>query len=118
MFTPAASIATPMFTTVLVACPPFCSPDQDDIIDETMNFFRANVFFKSFEVKGGADRLMIYLTLFIHQVWVPRARHTCLQHFACHAPFSVHCHDDPTCALCAMTDAPPRKIERALFTSM
>jgi len=56
----------PLKTTVRGPAPP-ASPDKDDIIDEALTFFRANVFFKSFEVKGGADRLLIYLTLFIHQ---------------------------------------------------
>jgi actin related protein 2/3 complex subunit 3 len=39
-----------------------------DIIDETIRFFRANVLFRNFEVKGPADRTMIYMTLFCQQV--------------------------------------------------
>lgn len=38
--------------------------DDQDIIDETLNFFKANVFFKNFEINGNADRLLIYLTLY------------------------------------------------------
>jgi len=38
-----------------------------DIIDETIEYFRANVLFRNFEVKGPADRLLIYLTLFVQQ---------------------------------------------------
>lgn len=38
---------------------------EEDVIDETIKFFRANVFFRNFEVKGGADRTLVYLTLFI-----------------------------------------------------
>jgi len=38
-----------------------------DIVDEAVDFFRANILFRNFEVKGGADRLLIYLTLYIHQ---------------------------------------------------
>jgi len=38
-----------------------------DIIDETLDYFKANVLFRSFEVKGGADRVLIYLTLYAHQ---------------------------------------------------
>lgn len=38
---------------------------EEDIIDETIKFFRANVFFRNFEVKGGADRTLIYLTLYV-----------------------------------------------------
>lgn len=36
---------------------------KEDIIDEVLNYFRANVLFRNFEVKGGADRTLIYLTL-------------------------------------------------------
>ena len=41
--------------------------DGDDIIDEAIQFFRAQVFFKNFEVKGPADKTMIYLTVFIQK---------------------------------------------------
>lgn len=41
--------------------------DEVDIIDETLKFFKANVFFQSYEVKGPADLLLIYLTLYTHQ---------------------------------------------------
>ena len=40
---------------------------EDDIIDEVLGFFKANVLFKHFEVKGSADRVLIYLTLYITQ---------------------------------------------------
>lgn len=40
-----------------------CSADKDDIIDEVLMYFRANVLFRNFEVKGGADKTLIYLTL-------------------------------------------------------
>ncbi|CAI5760767.1 unnamed protein product [Candida verbasci] len=36
-----------------------------DIIDEILDLFRANSFFKNFEIKGNADRLLIYGILFI-----------------------------------------------------
>ena len=42
--------------------------EDEDIIDETIKFFRANVFFRNFEVKGGADRTLIYFTLFVGEV--------------------------------------------------
>jgi len=41
--------------------------DQEDIIDEALNFFKANVLFRNYEVKGPADRVLIYLTLYISQ---------------------------------------------------
>ena len=37
---------------------------QDDIIDDVLNFFRANVLFRNFDIRGGVDRTLIYLTLF------------------------------------------------------
>eukprot|EP00612_Vaucheria_litorea_P002350 CAMPEP_0171458348 /NCGR_PEP_ID=MMETSP0945-20130129/4065_1 /TAXON_ID=109269 /ORGANISM="Vaucheria litorea, Strain CCMP2940" /LENGTH=154 /DNA_ID=CAMNT_0011984143 /DNA_START=122 /DNA_END=583 /DNA_ORIENTATION=- len=43
------------------------SESNEDIIDEAIKFFRANVLFASFEVKGGADRVLIFLTLYISQ---------------------------------------------------
>ncbi|XP_065893208.1 actin-related protein 2/3 complex subunit 3-like [Dysidea avara] len=46
---------------------PKATGDDNDIIDETMGFFKANVFFKSYEVKGSADRVLIYLTLYISE---------------------------------------------------
>lgn len=39
--------------------------DEPDIIDEALEYFKANVFFRNYEVKGPADRVLIYLTLYI-----------------------------------------------------
>lgn len=36
-----------------------------DIIDEALLYFKANVFFKQFEIQSDSDRVLIYLTLFI-----------------------------------------------------
>jgi len=36
-----------------------------DIIDETIQFFKANVFFKTYEIKTPSDRVLIYLTLYV-----------------------------------------------------
>ncbi|GMH56315.1 hypothetical protein TrVE_jg11419 [Triparma verrucosa] len=44
--------------------------DGADIIDETISFFRANVLFKNFDVAGGADRTLIYLTLYLQSCMV------------------------------------------------
>lgn len=41
-------------------------PGSTDIIDEAINFFRANVLFRKFDVKGPADKLLVYLTLYIN----------------------------------------------------
>jgi actin related protein 2/3 complex subunit 3 len=38
-----------------------------DIIDEALIYFRANVLFKNFPIKGDADKLLIYITVFIQK---------------------------------------------------
>ncbi|KAG1363342.1 putative actin-related protein 2/3 complex subunit 3 [Cocos nucifera] len=40
--------------------------DKIDIVDEAITFFRANVFFRNFDIKSPADKLLIYLTLYIN----------------------------------------------------
>ncbi|GEQ66672.1 hypothetical protein JCM33374_g335 [Metschnikowia sp. JCM 33374] len=45
---------------------PSYPPTQEyDIIEETLDLFRANSFFKNFDIKGPADRLLIYGILFV-----------------------------------------------------
>jgi actin related protein 2/3 complex subunit 3 len=39
--------------------------DEADIIDETLDLFRANSLFRNFEIKGPADRLLIILILYV-----------------------------------------------------
>ncbi|WP_411016703.1 hypothetical protein, partial [Salmonella sp. s51944] len=36
-----------------------------DVVDESIGFFKANIFFKSYEIKSEADRVVIYITLYI-----------------------------------------------------
>uniref|UniRef100_A0A915KW48 Actin-related protein 2/3 complex subunit 3 n=1 Tax=Romanomermis culicivorax TaxID=13658 RepID=A0A915KW48_ROMCU len=36
-----------------------------DIIEEALYFFKANIFFRNYEIKSAADRTLIYLTLYI-----------------------------------------------------
>ncbi|XP_049948411.1 actin-related protein 2/3 complex subunit 3-like [Schistocerca serialis cubense] len=36
-----------------------------DIIDEALYYFKANVFFRTYEIKNEADRVLIYITLYI-----------------------------------------------------
>ena len=43
-------------------------PNREDIITEAINLFRANSLFRNFEIKGAADRVLIYLILFIGDV--------------------------------------------------
>ncbi|KAI8807630.1 actin-related protein 2/3 complex subunit 3 [Cladochytrium replicatum] len=39
----------------------------EDIIDEAIALFRANCFFRNFEIKGPADRVLVYLILYISE---------------------------------------------------
>jgi hypothetical protein len=60
-----------LFTSAIISFlshPPLLSSadaNEEDIIDEALNLFRANVLFRNFEIKGDADRLLIYLILYI-----------------------------------------------------
>jgi len=38
--------------------------NQDDIIDLTLDLFKANIFFKSYDVETDEDRVLVYLTLY------------------------------------------------------
>lgn len=44
-------------------------PDSEsyDALDEVLSLFRANTFFRNFEIKGPADRLLIYGILFVSE---------------------------------------------------
>lgn len=44
---------------------PIADASHSDIIDETLDLFRANSLFRNFEIKGPADRLLIILILFV-----------------------------------------------------
>ena len=39
--------------------------DDQDIIDEAIHMFRANILFKNYKIKGPADKVIVYLTSFI-----------------------------------------------------
>lgn len=39
--------------------------DQQDIVDEALLYFKANILFRNFDVTSNSDRLLIYLTLYI-----------------------------------------------------
>ena len=57
----------PIKTAVRGPSPGWTQGEGADIIDETIDFFRANVLFRNFQVQGPADRTLIYLTLFTQQ---------------------------------------------------
>lgn len=44
------------------------SHESYDPLDEVLALFRANTFFRNFEIKGPADRVMIYGILFVSEV--------------------------------------------------
>lgn len=44
---------------------PQCAAADMDIIDESLYYFKANVFFRTYEIKSESDRLLIYITLYI-----------------------------------------------------
>ncbi|KAG2228251.1 hypothetical protein INT45_011043 [Circinella minor] len=46
---------------------PMADPNAEDVIDEAISLFRANCLFRNFEIKGNADRVLIYLILFISE---------------------------------------------------
>ena len=50
-----------------------------DVIDEAILFYRANVFLKEYEVKGDADRLLLYLTLYITELLKEFSRQSSLK---------------------------------------
>jgi actin related protein 2/3 complex subunit 3 len=45
--------------------PAYPTSEDYDILDEILDLFRANSFFRNFEIKGPADRTLIYGILFI-----------------------------------------------------
>ncbi|XP_010541941.1 PREDICTED: actin-related protein 2/3 complex subunit 3 isoform X1 [Tarenaya hassleriana] len=45
---------------------PVSEQDKTDIVDEAITFFRANVFFRNFDIRSPADKLLIYLTYYIN----------------------------------------------------
>ncbi|RXG51707.1 Actin-related protein 2/3 complex subunit 3 [Armadillidium vulgare] len=44
---------------------PLVAGDGIDVVDEGLQYFKANVFFRTYEVKGSCDRTLIYVTLYI-----------------------------------------------------
>ncbi|BFG00508.1 actin-related protein 2/3 complex subunit 3-B [Drosophila madeirensis] len=50
--------------------------DDNDIIDESLYYFKSNVFFREYEVKSEVDRVLIYVTLYITECLKRLARCT------------------------------------------
>lgn len=51
--------------------------EELDIIDEAFLYFKPNVFFKAYEIQSNADRVLIYLTLYIIECLKRLARLNC-----------------------------------------
>ncbi|EGV62995.1 subunit of the Arp2/3 complex [Yamadazyma tenuis] len=47
--------------------PSYPTEQEYDIVEEVLDLFRANSFFKNFEIKGPADRVLIYGILFVSE---------------------------------------------------
>jgi actin related protein 2/3 complex, subunit 3 len=62
-FSEACSCAILPIKTSIRGPAPQAEADQEDIIDETLHYFRANVLFRNYFINGSADRTLIYLTL-------------------------------------------------------
>ncbi|KAJ3570727.1 hypothetical protein NP233_g4219 [Leucocoprinus birnbaumii] len=59
------NLAVLPFRTRIRGPAPIGDPSQYDIIDETLDLFRANSLFRNFEIKGPADRTLIILILYV-----------------------------------------------------
>ncbi|CZR53591.1 probable Arp2/3 complex subunit ARC18 [Phialocephala subalpina] len=61
----------PAYTLPLSNLPANLSPEPDDesydCLDEVLGLFRANTFFRNFEIQGPADRLLIYGILWVSE---------------------------------------------------
>eukprot|EP00695_Tsukubamonas_globosa_P003407 TRINITY_DN619_c0_g1_i1.p1 TRINITY_DN619_c0_g1~~TRINITY_DN619_c0_g1_i1.p1 ORF type:complete len:208 (+),score=51.41 TRINITY_DN619_c0_g1_i1:58-681(+) len=59
----------PLRVTTKAKGPAMCTlpADKIDIVEETLNYFKANMLYRNFEPQGGADRVLIFLTLFTQQ---------------------------------------------------
>ena len=49
-------------------------PNALQAVDEAISSFKAIVLFKNYEIKGDADRLLMYLVLYIHRCLLDLAR--------------------------------------------
>lgn len=65
------------------------SDEGEDIIDEALAYFKPNIFFREFEIKGSADRTLIYLTLYVSEC-LRKLQKVNFQE--CHGLRSFSCH--------------------------
>lgn len=72
--------------------------DDVDIIDEALMYFKPNIFFREYDIKGSADRTLIYLFLYITE---------CLKRLNKVTPASTFLH-----VLCCFRAPEGRKLSR------
>ncbi|PLW22251.1 hypothetical protein PCASD_07049 [Puccinia coronata f. sp. avenae] len=58
-------VMLPIRSKIRGPAPPLPNPGDMDIVDEALDLFKSNCLFRNFEIKGFADRVLIYLILFI-----------------------------------------------------
>ncbi|KAI8868958.1 Arc18 ARP2/3 complex subunit [Ramicandelaber brevisporus] len=95
--------------------PPPTDPNADDCIDEAFDLFRANSFFRNFEIQGDGDRMLIYLILLISD-YLGRIRPTMSQAEASRLLYGVAVQGfavpgDPTFPLNSMYPTPANRTE-------
>jgi actin related protein 2/3 complex subunit 3 len=94
----------------------------DDVIDETLSFFRANVLFRNFDVRGGADRTLIYLTLYAVQCLVKcekiEDKPTAVREMKNLATKQFLCPGDPGWPLGGLFPSPKTKAESGKSSSI
>lgn len=78
----------PLKTSMRGPAMPPEDPNADDIVSEALTLFRANSLFRNYEIYGAADRVLVYLILFIsdclariaaNKSWTPNDAHKQLQ---------------------------------------
>ncbi|KAJ1950968.1 subunit of the Arp2/3 complex [Dispira parvispora] len=98
---------------------PIAPERTEDVIDEALELFRANCFFRNFEVKGNGDRLLIYLTLFISECLTKLNRHTSVgeanKSLYTLAVSNFHIPGDVAFPLHALYPAPESKLDGELL---
>ncbi len=57
----------PLKTKVKGPAPLEPKADVEDVIDEVLKYFKANVLFRKYQIESDADRVLIYLTVYVHQ---------------------------------------------------
>ncbi|CAG8605908.1 4741_t:CDS:2 [Ambispora leptoticha] len=112
----------PIKTKIRGPAPPALA-DQKDIVDESLDLFRANCLFRNFEIKGNADRVLIYLILFISDCLArlakspPPSQKEAVKILSTRAIDHFALPGEPTFPLNALYATPANKGDTGSFTS-